>query len=783
MAKNNQLLHAEVFSDSTIGLFFESINNLSEPDLKETIKIVDSQGNRLEITEVTIHVEDKLIIVSINENHLTNKFPYTIKYDLNTKNAQIGWRYKDQKYAYDGKLGLELRADGSAKLKLWSPSADSVNVILYDKNNQNRVVANDLAMTLGDRGVWSIELDQAKTGIVDLTGYFYHFAIERDGKTVLALDPYAKSLAIWDSTNPDNQIGKAAIVDPSLIGSELDYANIANFKKREDAIIYEIHVRDFTSDPSLDGKLNSQFGTFTAFIEKLDYIKSLGVTHVQLLPVMSYLFANEFENDERLLNYSSVNNNYNWGYDPQSYFALTGMYSEKPSDPKQRIAEFKNLIAEIHDRGMGVLLDVVYNHTASVDIFENLEPNYYHFMDADGTPRIAFKGGRLGTTRKMARRILIDSITYWVKEFKIDGFRFDMMGDHDAETIQQAYDQAKVLNPNILMIGEGWITYVGDEYEPKIIPADQHWMQDTEAVGSFSDDIRDQLKSGYNSEGEPRFLTGGARNIQRIFDNLTANPHNFKATSPGDVVAYIEAHDNLTLHDVIALSIKKDPQDHKQEIHERIRLGNLMVLTAQGTTFIHAGQEYGRTKQFRHPDFIGKVPDEQVPFKSTFIADQEGNPIEFPYFIHDSYDSTDAVNMFEWQKVLDEKTYPIETTTQRHMQGLITLRRSTDAFSRATIAEIKQNVTLIKAPELNELDLMIAYQVIASDGVTYAVFVNADDKVRQLTLTIDYSTGDVIVDKAKAGIDPIENPQGVRLTANSIELEPLTGTVIRLKQK
>lgn len=782
MAKNNKLLHAEIFSDSTIGLFFESINNLSEPDLKAMIKIVDSQGNRLEITEVTIHVEDKLITISIAQNHRTNKFPYAIKYHSITKNAQIGWRYKDQKYAYDGELGLKLNADGSAKLKLWSPSADSVNVVLYDKNNQDNVIANDLAMTLGDRGVWSIELDQEKTGIADLTGYFYHFAIERDGKTALALDPYAKSLAVWDSTNPDNQIAKAAIVDPSLIGPELDYAKIANFKKREDAIIYEIHIRDFTSDPSLDGKLNSQFGTFTAFIEKLDYIKSLGVTHVQLLPVMSYLFANEFENDERLLNYSSVDNNYNWGYDPQSYFALTGMYSEKPSDPKQRIAEFKNLIAEIHDRGMGVLLDVVYNHTASVDIFENLEPNYYHFMDADGTPRIAFKGGRLGTTRKMAQRILIDSITYWVKEFKIDGFRFDMMGDHDAETIQQAYEQAKVLNPNILMIGEGWITYVGDEYEPKITPADQHWMQDTEAVGSFSDDIRDQLKSGYNSEGEPRFLTGGARNIQRIFDNLTANPHNFKATSPGDVVAYIEAHDNMTLHDVIALSIKKDPQDHKQEIHERIRLGNLMVLTAQGTTFIHAGQEYGRTKQFRHPDFIGKVPDEQVPFKSTFVADENGEPIDYPYFIHDSYDSTDAINMFEWRKVLDEKAYPIETTTQRHMQGLITLRRSTDAFSRATIAEIRRDVTLIEAPEIKREDLIIGYQAIARAGDIYAVFVNADYRKRELTLSFDYSNGEIIVDQHTAGIEPIKNPKGVKLTPDLIELEPLTGTVIRVKK-
>ena len=779
MNKNNKLLHAELFSDSTIGLFFESLTNLSDANLKDALKIYDNDGTQLETTKVTINSKDELVIVHLNTNE--SNFPYTVDYFETTKTAGLSWRYKDDKYAYDGKLGLTLKADGSANLKLWSPSADSVNVILYDKDDQNKVIADHLAMIRLDRGVWSINLNQDNTNIVDLTGYYYHFAIDRNGKTVIALDPYAKSLATWDDTNPNNVIGKAAIVDPSKIGPKLDYAKIQNYNKREDAIIYEVHIRDFTSDPAIGAELRNPFGTFSAFVEKLDYIKSLGVTHVQLLPVMSYLIANEFERAERLLTYSSKNNNYNWGYDPQSYFALTGMYSENPDDPEQRIAELKNVIAEIHKRGMGVLLDVVYNHTADVAIFENLEPNYYHFMDADGTARIAFKGGRLATTRKMARRILIDSITYWVKEFKVDGFRFDMMGDHDAATIQQAYDEAKALNPDVLMIGEGWITYVGDEFEEKIIPADQHWMKDTESVGSFSDDIRDELKSGYNSEGEPRFLTGGARQIQRIFDNLTANPHNFTATSPGDVVAYIEAHDNMTLHDVIALSIKKDPQNHAEEIHQRIRLGNVMLLTAQGTTFIHAGQEYGRTKQFRHPDFIGRVSDDQVPFKSTYLSDENGDPINYPYFIHDSYDSTDAVNKFEWGKVTDEKAYPIETMTQRHMQGLIALRRSTDAFSRGTIAEIKRDVTLIEAPEINHADLVIGYQAIASDGVTYAVFVNADDKRRQLTLATDYSAGEIIVDQLSAGTEPIADPQGIKVMKDSIQLEPLTATVIRIK--
>ncbi|NMA90472.1 MAG: pullulanase [Amphibacillus sp.] len=704
---------------------------------------------------------------------------------MNTEieNVKYDWRYIDRHYSYDGELGLIFKEDGSVELKLWSPSADRVDLILYDKGDQNKVITDQLSMEQGDRGVWSIRLTENNTGINDLTGYYYHYLIHRHGKSVLALDPYAKSMAAWDSTNEQNCIGKAAIVNPANIGPKLDYATIEGYEKREDAIIYEVHVRDFTSDPSISDQISYQFGTFSAFVEKLDYIQSLGVTHVQLLPVMSYFFVNENKSGQRLLEYSSIHNNYNWGYDPHSYFSLTGMYSENPNDPEQRIVEFKRLINEIHRRGMGVLLDVVYNHTGLLRVFEDLEPNYYHFMDADGTPRESFGGGRLGTTHKMSQRILVDSITYWMNEYKVDGFRFDMMGDHDAETIQLAYDQAKQLNPNVLMIGEGWVTYVGDEDDPDVRPADQHWMQYTESVGSFSDDFRDELKSGYHTEGEPRFLTGGARQIQRIYDNITAKPHNFKATNPGDVVQYIEAHDNMTLHDVIALAIKKDPKIHTEEIHKRIRLGNVMLLTAQGTAFIHAGQEYGRTKQFCHPDFVGKVSDDKVPFKSTFVTDEHNQPIEYPYFIHDSYDSTDAINMFEWAKATDRVNYPIHTMTQLYTKGLIKLRRATDAFRKSTMAEIDQAISLINAPEIKEQDLIIGYQAIASNGDLYAVFVNADHQMRHLTLASDYTKGEIIVDQLRAGTDQITDPLGVELSTDSITIAPLTATVIRLKNQ
>ena len=164
------------------------------------------------------------------------------------------------------------------------------------------------------------------------------------------------------------------------------------------------------------------------------------------------------------------------------------------------------------------------------------------------------------------------------------------------------------------MLGEGWVTYAGDENSP-VQPADQSWMKDTDTVAVFSDDIRNTLKSGYPNEGTPAFITGGKRDINKVFDNIKAQPTNFEADSPGDVIQYIAAHDNLTLFDIIAQSIKKDPSkpENNAEIHRRLRLGNLMVLTAQGTPFIHSGQEYGRTKQFRDPAYRYPVSEDKVP--------------------------------------------------------------------------------------------------------------------------------------------------------------------------
>ncbi|ENI8789388.1 LPXTG cell wall anchor domain-containing protein, partial [Listeria monocytogenes] len=340
-----------------------------------------------------------------------------------------------------------------------------------------------------------------------------------------------------------------------------------------------------------------------------------------------------------------------------------------------------------------------------------------------------------------------------------------------------------------IMLGEGWKTYAGDENKA-VQPADQSWMKSTDTVAVFSDDIRNTLKSGYPNEGTPAFITGGKRNVEDVFKNIKAQPTNFEADSPGDVIQYIAAHDNLTLFDIIAQSIKKDPAvaANNQEIHRRMRLGNLMMLTSQGTPFIHSGQEYGRTKQFRDPAYKYPVSEDKVPNKAHLLTNEDGTPFEYPYFIHDSYDSSDAVNHFDWTKATDSEKFPENAKSRAYMKGLISLRKSTDAFTRSSKAEVDQNVTLITQPGkdgVEKEDLVLGYQVVASNGDIYAVFVNADKKERNFNFGEAYkhlAGAEIVADGNTAGVSAISNPAGVTRNSNGLTLAPLTATILRIKK-
>lgn len=709
--------------------------------------ILLENGEPVEIEQV-VYTEQEVFVITTTDD-LDLKLRYQVKGRSEVKETQVHWKLIDEQFYFEGELGA-IYSENSSEFRLWAPLATEVELHLY-KDGESKIPDETITLEPGDKGVWSVTVQG------DLWGRFYNYSVTNYGKTKLILDPYAKSMAV--TTSDQTTFGKGAVVDPSLIGPELGFADIEGFEKREDAVIWEIHVRDFTVDPDIS--TSAQFGTYNAFTEKLDYIEQLGVTHVQLLPVLSYRWGNELANDIRMMDYE-VGTNYNWGYDPHNYFSVEGMYSEDPTDPVLRIKELKELVQAVHAKGMGVTLDVVYNHTASLGLFEDIVPGYYHFMDVQGVPKTSYGGGRLGTTHAMVRKLVIESMVYWTEEFKVDGFRYDLMGDLDAKTVQMAFDEVKKINPDVIKVGEGWRTYAGDDGDG-VTPADQDWMGDTESVAVFSDEIRNELKSGYGSEGQPRFLTGGPRNIRTIFNNIIGRPSNVNEDDPGDVLQYIAAHDNLTLHDVIAQSIQKDPAHHEKEIQQRIRLGNTIILTSQGVAFIHAGQEYGRTKQW----MAEEAPEEDFAYVEGF---------EHPYFIENSYNASDAVNMFDWDKVEEEG---IHKETMEFTRGLIALRKSTDAFRLGTEELVSKNVSLIDSPDIAETDLVIGYVAESTSGDEYYVFINADTEQRIIGLKVDLTNGQVLVDAENAGTEPIEQANGVQIHADEIILAPLTPVVIK----
>ncbi|MCA1060775.1 pullulanase [Rossellomorea aquimaris] len=776
------LVSSEVISDDTIRLNFTMTDGLTEETLMSGLSVKDKDGADVMVNSVKI-TGDKTVEVKADFD--LNKLPLSITYSGRTVSAAAGWRLLDNKYAYDGDdLGATYKK-GNATLKLWAPKASKVVANFYDKKDAATKIGS-LELTLGDKGVWSIDAKAKDLKVKDLKGYYYQYEVTNEGVTKKVLDPYAKSMAAFTvntegETGPDgDNVGKAAIVD--LKGTDpkkFSHASIDGYEKREDAVIYEIHVRDFTSDPSIEKDLKKErWGTYDAFIKKLDYIKSMGVTHVQLLPIMAWYYGDETKMGERELEYSAGGNEYNWGYDPHSYFSPDGAYSEDPTDPQLRIEETKRLIDAIHDKGMGVVLDVVYTHMAKTSTLNDIVPDYYAFQDDQGNFLGGF-GNNLATNHTMAEKLMVDSVKYWFDEYKIDGMRFDMMGDASYPAVQKAYDAAAEINPKALFIGEGWRTFAGHLSDPSLkgMGADQDWMDKTDDVGVFSDEIRNELKSGFGSEGEPRFLTGGARDINTIFNNIKGQPGNTADDDPGDMVQYIAAHDNLPLYDVIAQSIKKDPAipENNLEIHKRIRLGNSMILTSQGTAFIHAGQEYGRTKQW-----LGDGVPEQ---KYHELEDENGDP--FGYFIHDSYDSSDAINMFDWEKATNKKKYNINTTTREYTEGLIKLRRSTNAFRLGEKELVDQNVSLMDIPEMADSDLLLAYKNVSTDGTgEYYVFVNADNKARKLSIgEYDFSKGKVIVDNDEAGTKPVSKKSGFTMTKDTLTLDPLTTVVIKVDEK
>jgi len=679
----------------------------------------------------------------------------------------------------------------------WNPAAGSVTVNLYAHwNDPLSSPAATLPMTKGTGGVWS----SASVPIPAQPYYVYNV-----GGSYL-LDPYAKSMAKWVRANGSviggDATGKGAILDPNATnpdggswtpytGSSLyfdgskmkgtDGATVIPYAyaSNRDAIVYEAGVRDLTVDANLSFATSShQWGTFKALVDVLPHIQKLGVTHVQLLcPLENYTY-DQTKIGLREMDLSKTGGaNYNWGYDPQNYFTPTGMYSANPDDPAVRINEMKTLINEIHKQGMGVIIDVVYNHTANNDVLGNsLIPGYYY--------RASSKNGAgsndVKSESKMVRKLIVDSIVQWVRDYKVDGFRFDLMGVMDTETILASYKAATDLNPRAIFLGEGWngfYTGPGTDYNGNAVTgADQ--TNSAKFLGKnmamFSDSYRQIFKNGYPSDGAPAFLTGAGQSPTNLFANIAGLPTNgFTPGSSNNVISYLTCHDNLCLYDVLALATNAAKVTGDTDILKRAKVGYAVLLTSQGVAFIHAGDEMFRTKE------------------TTFgiSSNTKGNSTRT--FVDNSYNASDAINMVKWSTVYSGDpiggNFTNYDTTQngyklyKYTQGLIALRKATNAF-RLLDTSVSSNLTAIPATGAGSATLAFGYKAVSTDATgTYYVLHNADTASHTFAVDSDLTMAHLLVDGATAGLTDITSATGVTLSVDgkTVTVAPLTSVIYR----
>jgi len=588
-------------------------------------------------------------------------------------------------------------------------------------------------------GVWTATFDME-----DPDGFFYEYSVFFGTAESIALDPYALSMDAFTGSGP----GRGAIVDMGKAlpaGGWEGYTDIA-LAKREDAIIYEISVRDFTISP--DAGTKARPGSYLAFIEKIPYLKALGVTHVQLMPVLNFYYTNELETDFEATG-TANDNNYNWGYDPHGYFVPEGWFSTDASQPYARMVELKTLIKELHKAGLGVLLDVVYNHTANTSILESIVPGYFYRRDSKGGPtNNSGVGNDLATERQMASRLIRDSLYHWVDEYKVDGFRFDLMGLIDADTILKARDAVAKLpgKSDILFEGEGWKMYRG----PALAVMDQNYMAKTNVVSVFNDEIRDVLKAGGLNDRAKGFVTGRPINTAMIFNNLAGRPMlNFKADEPGDSMNYVSAHDNLTLADNIAFNVGLSAEypDERAEIAARAKLAYFFVLTGQPIAFLHGGDERGRSKP-----------------KLNATSEVTGD------YVHNSYDASDDINEFPW----DLK--PEYAAQAEWVQGLIGIRRAEGSLRLGDAALVEKAMKQISHDD----QLSMGWTVIHG-GTTLVMLVNANFDVSvDMQTGLDLGKATVLVDSDEASLKGVMVESGVSISGGTVTVDPLTAVMLRM---
>lgn len=505
-------------------------------------------------------------------------------------------------------LGMNY-SDIKTTIKLWSPNVQETKINLYKQGNGGEAFAEKSLDYDSKTGVWQIVLDG------NYHNTYYTLQVKNKGNWSAAMpDPYAKGVGVNGN--------RALIFDSKQTNPKhWETDKRPALKSISDIVVYEAHVRDFSIDPSSGIKNKGKFIGLTEKNTKnnfgqatgLDHLTELGITHLHLLPVFDYKSIDESKLEQ---------NNYNWGYDPQNYNALEGSYSTNPFDGLVRMKEYKQMILALHEAKIRLVMDVVYNHTSSTDVFDQLVPSYYYRSWPNGKRSDATAcGNEFASDRIMARQFMLESLKYWVKEYHVDGFRFDLMAVHDIETMNLISNELHKIDPTIFLYGEGWTA--GDS--PLVIEkrALKNNVKKLNNIAVFSDDIRDGVKGHWSNVEEKGFVSGNENYKEVIkFGIVAATNHpqvkyDAKGTyaqfpysdSPTKVIGYVSCHDNNTLYDKLKIA---NPKATEKELVQMDKLANTIVLTSQSIPFLHMGVEMKRTKMgvensYKSHDSINKI--------------------------------------------------------------------------------------------------------------------------------------------------------------------------------
>lgn len=499
----------------------------------------------------------------------------------------------DDLYAYEGNdLGVTYSKEVSV-FKIWAPSASIVKLKIFSEDVNDSHLYD---MERVQNGVWFAKIPG------DFEGYFYTYNVGVNKVYREAVDPYAHAVSV------NGEYG--VIID--LKKTQQNRKTLPAFPYPTDAIIYETHIRDFSIHPE-SGITNkgkylglTEINTFspTGTSTGLSYLIALGITHIELLPINDFYGVNELVETSE----------YNWGYNPLHFNTPEGSYSTNPKDPYSRINELKKVIETVHEHGLRVIIDVVYNHVyiREDSSFEKVVPGYYFRHDEHGMPSNGTGvGNDIASERKMARKFIVDSVLFWLKEYKVDGFRFDLMGILDIETMNTIRRAVDDINPDVIILGEGWDLNTPLQYNEKAIIRNAQKMP---RIAQFNDRFRDGIKGSTFNLHDRGYALGNIHKDREVKESIAGSVSYTKGNKglflePTQTINYVESHDNHTLWDKIVGCNGHEVEDIQRK---RQRLATTIVLLSQGIPFLHSGQEFFRTKQgiensYRSPDSINML--------------------------------------------------------------------------------------------------------------------------------------------------------------------------------